>query len=308
MQSASHPITTPKGTAALTIILAVIGVFTPFVTSLQAAQLFAVVAVLVIVWLYAAEAWDCLKSRSGYKRLLSPAISLLVICGVAVSATVIVSEQKKPTPVAAITLADVSSAVNDALKRNNSVPPEKVIVQPERTVDYRVIIAEPPLQPAPQQAQRPKIASPADFEDDLRKQINRIRAGTDAQTACITRQSKLSMGLYSLIADAARMQNTYHDGRNSKKMVADLAAWIPQVEQYFAVNKDDLPDVEMFRLASQGQDARTFLGINQSGLRAWAEMDAKRHALELMAKQVSARSCEAIRTAAVAKCSEDKTC
>ena len=85
-QSGGHPITTPKGTAVLTLILAVIGVFAPFFTSLQTAQLFAVVAVMVIVWLYAEEARDCVKSKSGYLRMIAPVASIVIIFGVAVGA------------------------------------------------------------------------------------------------------------------------------------------------------------------------------------------------------------------------------
>lgn len=80
------------------------------------------------------------------------------------------------------------------------------------------------------------------------------------------------------------------------------------VEGFFAFNKSELPDVEIVRLASRGQDQRTFLGIKQAGYRAWADMDAKREALRLILKQVSDRTCSHERAEAIAKCLEDDRC
>ena len=183
-EDSKHPITTPKGTTVLTVILAVIGVFTPFFTSLVAAQFFAAVAEVVIVWIYWEEARATFGSKSGYARLALPAISMVLIGFMAIGATSIVdSRSSLPPP---ITISEVKDAVNSALSGQPQAPPPTPIQTPSGP-NYRVIVEQPTYLPdrsaAPKsEGQHPAIRSvnDPDILEPVLRRAKRSQVGSEA--------------------------------------------------------------------------------------------------------------------------------
>ncbi len=79
-----HPIATPKSAAAVSIVLAVLGVFTPFIVDLKAALGFAVLCSAIIVWLYLADIGRSVTTKSFGTSLLVPLLSIIAISGMAI--------------------------------------------------------------------------------------------------------------------------------------------------------------------------------------------------------------------------------
>lgn len=307
-EESQHPITTPKGASLLTVILAVIGVFTPFFTSLQAAQLFSVVAVMVIVWIYWGEVRQVSASRSGISVLILPVAAIVIIGGVVIGATWLV-DSRPPLP-PAITVNDVTSAIDGALKRNQPIVPPPL--PPAHEVVVRqvspIIIKE--AGPAPIVSNGPRIisANSPELIENFKKKSARLNAQYDAEIECSISISRTKYDLNQFINEAVAYQNAYYYGHNDKKMTSDLTSWSESVEKYFVENKKILPDVTLFQLANEGQSGSTFLGIHQSGKRAWASMEAKKKVLVSIDNQVSNRPCSLEGAGAVMKCEADKTC
>lgn len=306
--NSSHPITTPKGANLLTVVLTVVGFFIPFFTGLEAAQIVAGLAAIIIAWLYWAEAMDVLNRRVGLKRLALPTLAILIILGVAAIATIKVSSRARPP--AALTIGDVSDAVDKAMSKSKSDNPETVVqtVPVDRNVTYRTVIEEP-MQIERPNVLPPKIISANDaLSDDLRRRINRMRAGSAEENECNQKVSGIRLGLFGLIAKATRIQNSYGYGQDDKKMVSDLAAWLVEVESFFEKNKTNSLDFNKIKQANYIGKTRTFLGIHDSGYKAWASMDTKRETLEAMQSALGNDSCDQIKKDAEADCAAKGAC
>lgn len=312
MSEPSHPITTAKGNSVLTLILAAVSVFTPFFTSIQGAQLLAAVLALVIVWVFFGEFRAVLRRRAKPITIALPLISLAIIGGVTAFATWAVDSRPKAAP--AVTMQDISAAVTNALagQRASQPPlsPAPVSPAPARDVTYRVVVDEPkrPITPDPTLSPHSPPAIDDHFVASVRRSIARSRIGGEAWRVCIGKQGKLAHDLYGFIGEAVDIQNEYNAGHNDKKMLSGLVAWYDKVEHYFADNKDGLPAVTMFQLANEGQGQHTFLGIHDTGFHAWASMDAKRKVLEAIRDDITKKSCDDARDAAISACSENNTC
>lgn len=118
-----HPITTPKGSGAFAILLAVIGVFSPFLTGIVIAQVIAGLAVALILWLYWGEILSYIKGCQGFAGLWLPSASVIAILLVAIYASVGATrtpslEQSAP----ALTARDLT-AVLSSLNKDREVPP-----------------------------------------------------------------------------------------------------------------------------------------------------------------------------------------
>ena len=306
-----HPITTPKGASLLTVILAVIGVFAPFFTTLESAQLFTAVALLVIVWLYWSEVRNAFRNRAGFTGLVLPSLAILIILGVALFATLKVQGQPTPAPGPgpALTAKDVSTLIADALKQEHpSSPPPLDRATTGRPETYRIVIQDPPPRRAPPVRAAPRTDPSSTILEETIRDVARNGVGLKAKSACWSEQIEVSAGLYHLIVDAANAQNGYAYDKNDKKMVDGLQAWIAKVERFFLSNKTSLPDISIVHLANEEKPQSTFLGIHDSGWRAWASMNAKRKVLEAIQADVNKRSCDSIGKAAIAECVENHSC
>src|SRR5664279_3631868 len=95
----AHPITTPKGAAAITILLGVVSVFAPFLFDLRAAFVLAAVAILVIVWTYWSEIRLALNTGSWSGHLNIPLGSIFAIIAMSIVSARNVNDAPKPIPV-----------------------------------------------------------------------------------------------------------------------------------------------------------------------------------------------------------------
>lgn len=118
-----HPITTPRGASALTILLAVVSVFAPFVFNLQAALLFAAVAIVVIGWIYASEARSAISERRWTSHLNVPlgCIAIIIFIGI-VSIKRVVEQRAPPPPPPALSADDVAKRVIAMMPKPAPVP------------------------------------------------------------------------------------------------------------------------------------------------------------------------------------------
>lgn len=311
-----HPITTPKGASAFTVILAVIGVFTPFFTSLGTAQFFAVLAIFLIGWLYWSEIVDVFSGLRRVTTLWLPISALIIIVAIASAATLKFNSSSAPTLTAppALTISEVTSAVKDALLRSQKATPLPTTAPPARD-PYQIFIEEArSTNTGATIPMRDEVAAPPAKKvdetgyEDLNRRITRMRVGMEPYSHCLTRISKRASGLYGLQVEATNLQNDYAYTRDNDKMVADLADWIAKVEIFFAEHKDQLPDVSVVKLANSDAKVSTFLGLSNSGVRAWASMDAKRKSIEAIARGAGEESCEAAKNAAIVACVAEGKC
>lgn len=307
-----HPITTPKGTALLTVILAVIGVFTPFFTSLQAAQLFAIVAVLIIAWIYWPEA-EALKyprrRKNAQKALILPGVAIVIIASVAIGATWIVNTRTSAPPPPALTADDVARAVGEAVGRAN--PKSEVQKPPPVQETYRIVVEEAPPLPAPAPLSKPsptaKFLKPEDVLGDTIKRSRRSSARFNAELACSSQYGAVRTEMLVLISRAVQYQNAYYYGRDDKLIVDNYNKWSSDVKNLFEQHKSKLPTYQIVELA-QGQKANNFLGIHNSGDTAWGNLDAKSKVLQIISSDMGQAECKAVGAVAVEKCEADKTC
>jgi hypothetical protein len=145
--------------------------------------------------------------------------------------------------------------------------------------------------------------------DALIKGVHMRSAGMNEYYECVGERSKASAALMGLNFGAAQMQNAYYYGRDSKLMVQNLNEWKKKAEKVFQDHKEILPSRDVFNLAMSERKARNFLGIDNSGDNAWAEMNAKSKVLSAIAKQLDDTSaCQKIRDAAIEQCRISGNC
>lgn len=315
-----HPITTAKGNAAVTVILAVVGVFLPFLADLIYAQVFSVIAVIVILWLYADDIREVLSGKGRHLQLAAPLFSILLIAGVAVAATVAAHHRAKT--VTALTKEDLAQAMNEMSSKFGKpslhsalLPTSSSTTSPSsKPPVYHIIVQEPPQpvvkSPMPTQMSptAKKTDGTRDYVDDLRKTIARQKVGSKVWKACTDRQSELISGLAGLIGEATVMQNSYVYNRDDKKVVTDLQKWITDSKEFFANHKDYLPDYNVIEFANQDKNMKSFLGIHGDANRAWGRIDAKRKVVASILYDTEKKDCNVEQQAAIAQCVEDHTC
>lgn len=309
-QEGNHPITTPKGDVVFTVIITVIGAFSPFFTSLEFAQGVAALAVIVILWVYHNEAINCIKHRRDYSRLVTPITAIAVILFVVFGATWIV--RGRPTDVATPTLSieDVRRAVQEGQPRPLVTETLSNPVQRIQQIEKIYIPEfEPPASTPDSQSSAPqrKDSSSRELEEAIR-QSRVSMAGNRSYYECLGIRNKVRAGIYSLTFEARQIQNAYYYGKNDKKIIQERDAWVESVEKFFLNHTEILPSFDHIKLATKGQDYQNILDAKASGKRAWSDLDAKADALELIRDDISDDKCEAERSKALRKCVADGDC
>jgi hypothetical protein len=303
-----HPITTPKGAALVTLLLAVLGVFAPFFASLVVALCFAAVAIGVILWIYWSEIEAVRLKQASGRALIFPGGSVLAIFLVAALAISVpaAAPDEKPT----LTLQDVERGVSSALAKVGAISekPEPAPT-PRPMPDYRIVIEEPktimPNIDSSRTTSAPKAATQSDYLTAIVKKMERRRVEFDASLECDSARWKLDAALTELVISAANSQNQFHNYNNPKQMLGDYNLWIVKAKDFLQKNKSKLPDASVFDLATGQQTRSIFIG---PGTRAWLSMDAKRQALESLQTQLRAIPCDKIGKAAVVECEENGNC
>ena len=104
-----HPITTPQGAVALTVVLAGASAFGPTLFNLQAAMVFAGMPAVMILWIYWRDGVAALTSRRWDNALAIPvaAIALIAIF----SFVSIQSARNAPKPVLVPSVDDIANRV-----------------------------------------------------------------------------------------------------------------------------------------------------------------------------------------------------
>ena len=272
--------------------------------------MFAAVAVAVILWLYWSDARDVLAGRGGGARLAGAAAAVAIIGGVAGAATWKVHHQSKAIPSIqpALDPSVLSKAVKDALKSEESqtAPSTRPSIETRVIVDHRIgtLPSSLEIRSSPAKPVAAPLTSP-----ELMKSIARMRRQSlawKAERPCLDQKYQLERGLASLISAAATKQNVYYDTKNAKAMTTALNEWLPQARKYLEDNKAELPDTSAFELANIG-DTNTGI-FPRPGYKAWAIMDAKRKALEVLLKLVDERKCDDVGKAAVVDCEANEMC
>lgn len=305
----NHPITSPKGAAVVTLLLAALGVFTPFFASLALALVFAVIAVVVIAWIYWTDYMSVFEGRASGVKVLLPSLSgiaVIVMAGLAILGAPKPSVQKP-----SLTVEDIERVISKAAPKDVQPQPERPVIVPRE----RVTIIEVPSAPRAVQPELPIRRQPntkpnnESLLDELEKRTARRSAGFDQYYSCLGRYQAIPSKIFDLMFQTTIIQNTYADGRKEKKMVVGLEEWSKKVDAFFKETPEVSEFGKVFYLADDGQGARTFLGIGQKGYRAWASMDAKRKALEALAADLSKdKTCEANRAKAVQQCLDSGAC
>lgn len=312
MAKPTHPITTPKGSSVLTLILAVTGVFTPFFASLEGALILAVVLALVIVWIYSGEIKAVATKKARPNVLALPGFAILIIAGVASFATW--SVDSKPKTASAITTQDISALLDRALAQRQApqqlAMPNAPTATPDHNVTYRVVIAEPSQRISPP-VPRPSPQSTFDvgeFSRKIKESSARRKVSWDAELKCSNDNQALTMGLFAIDVKAVDYLNEFVYGKNDRNMISHLDAWKNSVREFYNSHKDRLPDIIAFEVAKGGRVQSGFLGIHAAGAQAWGEMEAKRKVLNALSDEITRRSCETVGKAALAECIEQGKC
>jgi hypothetical protein len=304
-----HPITSPKGGAVVTLLLAALGVFTPFFASLALALAFAAVVVGVIAWIYWSDFVAVFERRTSAIKVLLPSFSGLSVIVMAVLA--ILSAQPPSIQKPSLTVDDIERVVSKAMIRE---PEEKPNIPPTVQRERLTVIEVPTVLSAPEPRaitdQKPKRPNSDDSAlENVRRQSARMKAGREEYYSCLQTFVQIGRRISQLNFEATVIQNRYADGRDEKKMVGGLGEWTKKVDVFFKETPQVVYYQKAFNLANQGEGVRTFLGIGQNGYRSWASIDAKRKSLEVLAEDVAKdETCEANRGKAVQKCLDDKTC
>ncbi len=304
-----HPITTAKGSAAVSIILAVIGVFLPFLTGLIYAQIFAAIACVLIIWLYWGDFRKMGTSELRLGHLVAPLSSVLIILVVALLATIASGKKPEDEP-SDVSPQDVSSLVSNAVE-SIAPPPPKAEPIPTVRPTYQIVIEEP--QSSPPERSLP-ANQPRNIEDDkelierIARQSNRFSVGHKAWQTCIDKQLTLTTGLFGLDVAGKKIQDNYAYSRDGHKLIADLNVWNEKVKAFFIQHEDDLPSFDIVDLANQDEQTKTFLGIGGDVSRAFGRLNAKRRVIQSINETIGKRECELTRKAAVADCVEKDKC
>ena len=284
--------TTPKGASVVSLVLAVFGVFAPFLTGLWVALILAAGMVAVIVWLYFAEARDIAAKGTGQARLAVPAIAIAIIAGVALYSVSVVGNRAHEQR--ALTMDDLDNAMERlSAKQTTAKPqPQHMPIREAPPRPIRIVVEDhsersPVSAPSVSQA-APARKMPTVVESDS---LREYMAKLNRDSACFKQQMEFTSGLNRLSARAVRIQNDYAYNVDDKKIVTDLGTWKTDAEAYFKKYQQQLPSFEIVRLANSTEKVSTFLGIHNSGYRAWNELDAKRKAMDAVYQDVAQRPC-----------------
>ncbi|GEM_PF-1384626 len=310
-QQSEHPITTPKGQTVFTVVLTVVASLAPFFGSFEFALFLSVSAVVLILWLYSAEIRGAVSGALAVRRLTAPITS---VCLVGIMAAITVStvretDSEKDRP--ALTLDDVKgkidsvgeNAANKDAEMLEARDQPQIIIQPERYVTSELPTIERSEQPPAPTQSPPSRAAITDIFEESRKMANTMSAGREEYWSCLRTRTGASGSLAGLAFSASQYQNAYYYGRESKLMVSNFATWMDKVRGVFSKYETILPNISVVEAARPAERARNFLGIDNSGDNAWAEMDAKVDVLKALQKQMDDKTaCERIRDTAVSQC------
>lgn len=111
-----HPITTPKGSSALALLLAMISVFAPFMVNLTGALAIGTVAMFVIVWIYWSDVLVVFSDHHWNPNLNVPLGSIAIIIAMSMAAVHAANQQPKTIP--APSTDDIIGKVDVILRRD----------------------------------------------------------------------------------------------------------------------------------------------------------------------------------------------
>lgn len=291
----SHPITTPKGAGAISILLGVVGVFTPFLFNLQAALIFGVIAVIIIVWMYSSEIRATWAGHSWDKGLNVPLGSVVAIIMMALISVRNVANSPKPVP--PVSAEEVAQKIENWLEGHQSrkaqSPPQVVTAAaPPET-------KSPRIPTPPKLSQKKVVRTPVidkGWEQTLR-QIREMDAKYAALSKCTDRKMPIYTGLWRLSAQAANYQNGWAYSRDGEQLRNQYVAWVGAVRQFFSEHREVLPNTDAFDQIKELDMGPTLFLIPNSGVNAWHNFDERRKVLEKIAVEFNQNSCKAEREA-----------
>jgi len=243
-----HPIEAGKGASAVSFSLAVVGVFLPFLTDILYAQIFALFALFMILWLY----WsDILATRSDEVKLshfVAPIISSILILSVAGFATFLSSKKNEKS----IKNLSPPRAAEDTLSQKPEPPSkgnvkEKIVYKErfsKRLETYPDIVR---VQKTPPVTKLIPPEPKTDINDELTTIVSKDKAGQSAWNACIDKQIKIGSGLFRLDSSGFRIQNEWAYSRNNKELNESYLKWNEEVKSFFVDHKTELPDYSLGR-------------------------------------------------------------
>jgi hypothetical protein len=283
-----HPITTPKGATAVTILLGVVSVFAPFLFYLRAALLFGAVAILVIGWTYLAEARLALANRSWNPHLNVPlgAVTVIVLMGIISARNV----ADAPKPVVVPNADDVAQRVAALMEKHQ---PKIALAAPKEASPVVVTptkLHEPVPTPISRKTRIIAAISHASLAEKT-EEPSRSSSTLASVLRCAGNVGTVSGTLYRLAEDAGNYQNGWAYSRDGEQLREQYQTWMGAVRQAFSDHSDLIKDTREFDQVKELDMGRPLFLIPNSGLNAWHNFDERRKALMKMAAAIDKTDC-----------------
>ena len=291
-EESSHPIATPKGASAVTLLLGAVSVFAPFLVDLRTALLFGAAAILLIGWIYWSEVQIAWSNRSWNTYLNVPFGAATVIVLMAFVAMRNVAHAPRPVP--AVRAEDVAEKVEGWLLHHQSqlsqgVPQQPVSVSRDKP---EVTTLSPPktYRKLPVSAESAPAAN-ANWERTF-KSIEESTARYKALSQCHEATWPVTIGLSKLINQAANYQNGWAYSRDGDLVRRQYEAWVGAVREFIAEHRDALGKTEEFDQAKELDMGPTLFVIPNSGVNAWINFDERRKALTNIETEFDKTACK----------------
>ncbi|OQW75364.1 MAG: hypothetical protein BVN32_10995 [Proteobacteria bacterium ST_bin14] len=305
-----HPITTPKGSGAFAILLAVIGVFSPFLTGIVIAQVIAGLAVALILWLYWGEILSYIKGCQGFAGLWLPSASVIAILLVAIYASVGATrtpslEQSAP----ALTARDLT-AVLSSLNKDREVPPINTD-KPQKTDTGRERVtiisgAETTGRQNTRELGNSLTTEDKDFAQ-VEKTIKIKTLEAKVTNACMREMGGLLGEVAGFYGEGSGIAQNFANNRDSDQIITDFADWQKRVNEFLQQNKSKLPDYSVFELADDTKSPVPPI-FKKQGYRAYATLTAKIKALRALSQMIGSKPCDTYGKAAALECADRGNC
>jgi len=287
--------TTPKGAAALAILLGAASIYAPFAFNLAASDYFGAVCSFTIIWIYAGDAWRFLKTGKWNVGLVIPVTCIAAIFGMGLLARKQVAAELKPVPaINSDMIAErVGIRVGQQLeefeeqerrrdRKSSRIHAVGLRIKPEASL-------APPAHDMGTAVSQANASAPIQksWLDDFSEKIKTQNEQISKFKSCLASESAISIGVSRLDFQAVNAMNNYASSKDDKKIQVAFDDWVSSVEAFLSANPFRPSDVVDFEKASDANKGNTFLFIHNSGTHVWLKFQAKRNALREIATHIN---------------------